>query len=111
MNNELIAKVAHTVNKAYCETLGDYSQPSWDEAPEWQKASALQGVEFHLNDEVTPEQAHENWMKHKESEGWVYGEEKDVVLKTHSCMRPYKELPLALQHKDLLFKAVVSSFK
>ena len=51
MNNELIAKVAHTVNKAYCETLGDYSQPSWDEAPEWQKASALQGVEFHLNNE------------------------------------------------------------
>lgn len=32
-----IAKVCHEANKAYCETLGDYSQPEWEAAPAWQK--------------------------------------------------------------------------
>lgn len=107
----LIATVAHNVNRAYCQILGDYSQPTWDEAPEWQKNSAVQGVEFHLANDATPEQSHENWMKVKEADGWVYGEVKDVVLKTHSCMKPYNELPVELQNKDKLFKAVVDSFK
>jgi hypothetical protein len=29
-----IAKVCHETNRAYCETLGDNSQPPWEEAPE-----------------------------------------------------------------------------
>ena len=37
MNNEDIARVAHQVNKAYCEALGDTSQPDWENAPDWQK--------------------------------------------------------------------------
>lgn len=43
MENEKIARVAHEVNKAYCEALGDMSQPVWEEAPEWQRASATSG--------------------------------------------------------------------
>ena len=28
-----IARVAHELNKAYCESMGDHSQPDWDNAP------------------------------------------------------------------------------
>ena len=35
MKVEQIAQVAHELNKAYCESLGDNSQPSWEDAPEW----------------------------------------------------------------------------
>ena len=54
MKAEDIAKVAHEVNRAYCEALGDTSQLSWEDAPEWQKASARAGVDLHTYDDVGP---------------------------------------------------------
>lgn len=106
-----IAKICHETNRAYCETIGDYSQPSWEEAPQWQRDSAVNGVKLHLEGDVTPEQSHENWMKEKEADGWKYGEVKDPEKKLHPCMVPYSELPITQRRKDLLFKAVVDCFK
>ena len=40
MEMDSIARVCHEVNRAYCQALGDDSQPTWEEAPEWQRASA-----------------------------------------------------------------------
>jgi hypothetical protein len=111
MDKNLIAKVAHEVNRAYCLSIGDNSHPAWEDAPDWQKESAINGIEFHLNNETTPEQSHENWLKQKEEDGWVYGEEKDPEKKTHPCMVPYDQLPAEQRTKDYLFKAVVDSFK
>lgn len=42
-----IARVAHEVNRAYCQSLGDKSQARWEEAPQWQRDSAVAGVKFH----------------------------------------------------------------
>lgn len=111
MNAVDIAKIAHQANKAYCETIGDYSQPDWENAPEWQKSSAINGVEFHLNNDTTPEQSHENWLKVKEAEGWKYGEVKDVDKKEHPCFRPYNELPAEQRVKDSIFSNIVKAFK
>lgn len=107
---EKIARTAHEVNRAYCNAIGDNSQLPWDESPEWQRKSAINGVAFHLdNCDVTPEQSHENWMREKAADGWVYGEVKDPAKKEHPCMVPYSELPLSQRIKDVLFKAVVDS--
>lgn len=111
MNIEQIAKICHEVNKSYCESIGDNSQPKWEDAPEWQKSSAINGVKFHLENDVTPEQSHENWLKQKLEEGWVYGKEKDVEKKTHPCIKRYDELPKYQRAKDSLFKAVCDCFK
>lgn len=108
---ELIAKTCHNVNKAYCEGQGDDSQPTWEDAPEWQKNSAFNGVMYHLHNDVTPEMSHENWLKQKLAEGWVYGTNKDPERKTHPCMKRYEELPKYQRTKDHLFKAVVDSFR
>ena len=106
-----IAKTCHEVNKAYCESIGDSSQPSWDNAHFWQKESAVNGVKFHLeNPGSKPTDSHENWLKEKQSAGWVYGEVKDPEKKTHPCMVPYNELPKDQRTKDALFIAVVESF-
>jgi hypothetical protein len=40
---EQIAKTCHAVNKAFCEHLGDISQPTWEEAPDWQKKRLMAG--------------------------------------------------------------------
>lgn len=104
-----IAQVAHEINRVFCQSLGDYSQPSWDEAPQWQKDSALNGVEFHLNNNTTPRESHENWLAQKRADGWVYGEVKDPEAKTHPCMVYYHDLPTEQKSKDYIFKEVVES--
>jgi hypothetical protein len=103
-----IARVCHEVNRAYCTSQGDHSQPTWEDAPDWQRESAMAGVAAIIaNPDTTPEQSHEGWMAQKEADGWTYGETKDAELKTHPCFRPYAELPLAQRTKDYLFGAVV----
>jgi hypothetical protein len=112
MLTEKIAQVAHEVNKAYCEAIGDNSQPSWENAPHWQKESAINGVNFHLSTpDAGPDASHNSWMKEKVDTGWVYGEEKNPEAKTHPCIVPFEELSLSQQVKDHLFRQVVYSLK
>ncbi len=107
---ETIARVCHEVNRAYCEGLGDYSQPSWRDAPDWQRSSAIAGVEKALAG-ATPIELHESWCDHKRADGWVYGEVKDADKKTHPCLVPYGELPQSQRIKDYLFAAVVKALR
>lgn len=109
MKIEQIAKVCHQANKAFCESMGDHSQVDWEIAPENLRQSAINGVKFHINNPLsTPEDSHNNWLNFKKAEGWIYGEEKNMDLKTHPCMRPYSELPEFQQKKDYLFKYIVN---
>lgn len=103
---EACARAAHEANRAYCIAIGDTSQPSWDDAPDWQKSSALQGVAGALGG-ATPEQSHESWLAEKVATGWTYGRRKDPSLKTHPCMVAYAELPPEQRAKDGIFIAVV----
>ena len=108
MKIEDIAAVSHEANRAYCRALGDHSQPSWPEAPDWQRESAIAGVTFHLaNPGAEPSASHDQWLLHKERDGWVYGEVKDPERKQHPCMVPFDQLPPEQQAKDRLFSAVV----
>lgn len=108
---ELIARAAHSANRGYCQSLGDNSQPAWDDAPDWQKDSARAGVRFHLANDVTPEQSHESWLAVKEADGWKYGPVKDADKKEHPCFVPYADLPADQKAKDFIFKSVVDGFK
>jgi len=112
MKVEDIAKVCHEINRAFCQSIGDDSQKKWEDAPQWQKDSAIVGVKMHLdNPDAGPEASHESWMKHKLADGWVYGETKDEVKKTHHCLVPYNQLPVKQQSKDYIFRAIVHSLK
>lgn len=106
-----IAQVCHEANRAYCDSIGDHSQPSWETAPEWQKVSAVAGVLAHLESELTltPVGSHQSWMEQKAADGWVFGLVKDPEKKTHPCMIPYEELPLEQRSKDYIFRAIVHS--
>ena len=112
MEREQIAKVCHEINKAYCEALGDESQSSWDEAPEWQKDSAMMGVALHSNNpKAGPEASHNSWMKQKVDDGWVPGKTKDPEKKTHPCIALFADLPVEQQAKDFIFRAIVHALK
>lgn len=105
-----IAILCHETNRAYCKMLGDNSQPAWPQAPEWQSASAIKGVEFHLaNPDATEAASHESWLKQKQEDGWTYGLVKDPEKKTHPCFVPFTALPAEQQVKDALFKGIVDA--
>jgi hypothetical protein len=115
VNIEQIARVAHETNRAYCETIGDASQPKWEDAPEWQRRSAIDGVEFHLKahrdgKRPSPSASHDNWLRDKAADGWKYGPVKDPAKKEHPCFVAYYDLPAEQRMKDHLFGAVVGSF-
>ena len=105
MQHEQIARITHEANRAYCASIGDSSQPPWESAPEWQRASALKGVAFHLDGHArgmlpSPSASHDAWLAEKRLDGWTYGPLKDPVKKEHPCYVPYDELPLEQRLKD-----------
>jgi hypothetical protein len=107
-----IAGVCHEANRALCKRLGDNSQPRWEEAPPWQRDSAIDGVRFHLaTPDATPDASHENWLKMKIAEGWQYGPVKDPAKKEHPCCVPYEQLPIEQRAKDYLFKGVMEALR
>ena len=112
MKTIAIAMMCRAINAAYCQSMGDDSQPTWDDTPESHKQSLIAGVEMHLaNPDATPEQSHESWYKVKEAEGWKYGEVKDMEKKEHPCFLPYEELPDEQKAKDYLFRTTVHLVK
>lgn len=104
-----IAIACHEANRAYCRSVDDHSQPAWDDAPEWQKESAVLGVAVHLCGAITtPEQSHESWMAQKLADGWAYGETKDPDAKRHPCLVSYPHLPEEQREKDRIFAKTVA---
>jgi len=112
MTVENVAKICHEANKALCQTQGDESQPEWNDAPQWQIDSAINGVNFHLdNPDAGPDDSHKSWLAQKEAEGWRYGPVKDPEKKEHPCFVPYEQLPSEQQSKDYLFRGIIHALK
>lgn len=115
MNIEQVARICHETNRAYCQTIGDDSQPAWEVAPEWQRASAIKGVQFHVAAHAKGETpaasaSHDSWLEEKRAAGWTFGPVKDADKKEHPCFVPYDELPIDQRLKDYLFGHVVGAF-
>lgn len=107
-STEAIARVCHEANSAWCAATGDHSQVPWNEAPEWQRESAYEGV-WKALDGATSRELHESWCAAKVRDGWHYGEVKDPEAKTHPCLVDYDELPEEQRRKDALFGAIVKA--
>jgi hypothetical protein len=106
---EAAARAAHEANRAWSLAHGDTSQLPWDAAPDWQRESALLGVNGVLGG-AGPRESHASWLAHKRAEGWVWGPVKDPVRKEHPCMVPYEDLPPEQKAKDSIFVSVVRAF-
>lgn len=99
------ARACHEANRAYCIAIGDKSQLGWDDSPEWQRRSAINGIDGILSGNG-PEQSHESWLAEKAAAGWKYGPVKDAEAKEHPCFVPYADLPPAQKRKDAIFVTV-----
>lgn len=104
---EAAARAAHEANRAYCLALGDTSQVPWDEAPDWQRSSCVQGARGVIERGNGPRESHASWLDKKARTGWTYGPVKDPEKKEHPCFVPYDELPPEQRAKDSIFVSVV----
>lgn len=108
LNVEQIARICHEANRLYSESADLPPHLPWGHAPDWQRASAIKGVEAIMADPwMGPADSHASWYVEKVNTGWVYGPVKDETAKTHPCMVPYAELPEAQRVKDTLFVNIV----
>lgn len=104
-----VARICHEANKALCESQGDKSQKSWNEAEPEFIDSTINAVNFNLANPNAPASAnHDSWLAERGANGWKYGKVKDIEAKLHPCFVPYNELPPEQQAKDHLFKAIVA---
>jgi hypothetical protein len=53
-----------------------------------------------------PKRLHDDWVEAYKVMGWVYGEKRDPVLKTHPDMVPYEDLGQLERDKDAVFVAL-----
>lgn len=95
---EFIAAIRHIGWVYYQIAAG---QPYNEVANEDQLDSLLNGIKY-ADDHpgMPPEQNHDNWMKTKAAQGWVYGPVKDFEKKTHPDMVPFGQLPDIEKRKD-----------
>lgn len=111
MHVDTIARVCHDANRALQLATGDSApSPPWEEAPAWQRESAIDGVRQALEG-ATPEELHAAWCEYKLQTGWVYGTVKDAEAKTHPCLVPYEKLPEPQRAKDSLFHSIVGALR
>lgn len=110
MTPEAIAAVCHEANRRYCRETGDLSQKPWEEAPWWQRQSAIAGVVMLMrHPDASCSFMHQTWMERKLTEGWKYGAVKNDQTKEHPCILPYDQLPVSQQRKDALFRGVAKA--
>ncbi len=105
---EAAARAAHEANRAWCIAHGDTTQLSWDDAPDWQKTSCINGVKGVLAGNG-PKESHASWLKEKQETGWTYGPVKNPELKQHPCFVQYEDLPTTQKAKDSIFVTVVTA--
>lgn len=112
MKTALIARVCHEANRSICEASGDFTQKAWIDSEFWQQQSAISGVQYVLdNPDTSAEDLHNEWCKAKTLDGWVYGDVKDAVRKTHPCLVAYQKLSQDQQSKDVVFRGIVNLLK
>lgn len=105
---DLIARVAHDANRAYCEAINDFVPEHWHRIEDEDRHAKRQGVIRVLRG-ATAAELHKQWAEHKLLGGWRYGKEKDELQKLHPCLLPYEQLPAAQRYKDTLFASVVKA--
>ena len=96
---EFIAAIRHIGWVTYQIAAG---QPYNEEINKDQLELLLDAINFMLeHPNITPEESHNNWMRMKTEQGWIYGEVKDFEKKTHPDLIPFNELPIIEQKKDI----------
>lgn len=105
-----IAKVCHSAVKAYCDSLGDIKEHSWDDLPQSDKESLIAYIDLYTeNPFIDPKYCHDAWVEFMLYEGWTYGLIENEVNKTHPFVVSYDKLPVKQHVINSIVEAIVKT--
>lgn len=102
---EFIASVQHIAWVSYQIAAGQsYNEKINDDQLEslMDGIDYLEGYRHQYGEYPSLAESHENWMRMKVAQGWVYGEAKDFDKKTHPDLVPFIDLPEIEKRKDTI---------
>jgi RyR domain len=106
---EGIARIVHEANRAYNVSLDDPApdQP-WDALPGWHREQIARRVKLIIEGSDAA-QIHQEWADEMMARGWKLGDVKNPCASppTHTCLRPWSELPDWQRRKDIQAIAIV----
>lgn len=111
MKTKQIAIACHNAHNVLCK-YNDMKVTPWEQKSKEHQKIVENSVKKILSGKIgNPEEAHENFVTKKESEGWSYGVRYSEKLKTNQRLCSWDELSvLDRQFGDLFFE-VANSFK
>ena len=109
---ETIARICHEAMSALVAEMEGEPHPRWESLKgsdnEWMIEDTKKNVIARINNPMSlMSLTHEAWKENRIDNGWVWGETKCSIKKTHPCLVPYGELPDSEILKDQVFTAIV----
>lgn len=99
-----IAKKCHEANNKLLIDNGKEPLPDWNNLDRNQRFINIKSVRRIVDKPtITPEEIHDEWVKNKRRDGWVYGEVKDDEKKTHPLLVDFNVMSKFDKEKDIIF--------
>lgn len=110
MKAKQIAIACHNAHNVLCK-YNDMRVTPWEEKSKEHQKIVQNSVKKILSGKIgSPEEAHENFVAKKTSEGWSYGVRYSEKLKTNQRLCGWDELASLDKQFEEIFFAVASSF-
>jgi hypothetical protein len=113
LNLDEIAKICHNTHVRYCSNMNLKGMTlSWNDVQENHKNIIKDSLQKIINGEIkNPKESHNNFVKQKEKEGWVYGEDYSLEDKINPRLTDFENLSINDKVKEILFFETALNFK
>lgn len=102
-----LAKICHEAQRAFCQTMGDFSHPNWDLTSPWYQKVMVECVTFVFNKVSDVNQLHIFWSSQMTALGWSYGLVFNEKEKEHPNLKNFNDISFEEQIKYAIFMANV----
>lgn len=118
LNVEHVAAICHEAVREYEKKIG-LTRPDWVNTSSAQQRGTMAQAQFYLDDPKAQEgDWHDGWFRTQTKAGWKNKDKDGRLVKVKSEDRkedplcvPFAQLPMEVQGKERLFRAVVEALR
>ena len=106
------AELVNIVRNKLREFDGEQPSSPWSEKTDEQKLASAETIRHYAEDGgyglMSAEEIHNEWIKKKQAEGWIYGPEFNFEAKTDPSMTVHWDLPYNEAIRDDLYTIFIT---